>query len=314
MDRSRSVDLLKLCMALFVVGIHSNPLSDVSRLLVWLSGDGLYRVAVPVFLVINGYYFQAFRGTGKTLPYLRRMIGLYVLWMALYLPLYWQVLAHSDLLTSLRLLLLGWWHLWYLSGLVLAAAIAALVGRWSTRHLLILIALTFAAGVAVQYAQAFGLLKGKIPVLGSAVHLHRNGLFLCLPFFLTGLLIRRHDLPARLDPRQVRWAAGGGVALVIAESAALHAFAPAGWALDNMIFIGLASPALVILAVQGKGQGTGKTLGYMSSGIYFLHVAFVSPLMRHTDLSHSLVALIAVAGSVALTWGILKLRLERRLF
>lgn len=312
MERSRAVDVLKLVMALCVVGIHSNPAADISRTLVALTGDGLFRIAVPTFLVINGYFFEPLPRAGRVGAYLRRILGLYALWMALYLPLWWRFLLSPD--GALHTIIFGWWHLWYLSGLVMAAALAALVAHWPTRRLVLLMVLTFAAGVAVQYALAFGLLRTGGPILRDGAWLHRNGLLLCLPFFLAGLLIRRHDVARRWPADLIGAAAIAGPLLVLAEAGALRAWASHGWGLDNLITIGMAAPALVLLALKAPVTRGGALLGTLSTGIYFLHVAIVAPLVQNTDWSHGLIALIGALGSVLITLALVRLGWHRRLF
>lgn len=55
--RNVSLDLLKLLMAIMVVALHANFLQEYSLLGSYLLVNGLFRVAVPIFLIINGFYF-----------------------------------------------------------------------------------------------------------------------------------------------------------------------------------------------------------------------------------------------------------------
>ena len=57
MERNISLDLLKLGMAFMVVGIHAGFMADINPLVKYLTVDGLFRIAVPVFLIINGFFF-----------------------------------------------------------------------------------------------------------------------------------------------------------------------------------------------------------------------------------------------------------------
>ena len=86
MDRKLSVDILKVLMAVMVVGIHANPLKPLGHDAIMLSGGGVYRLAVPVFFVINGYFLEPVLHGGGAGRYVRRILLLYLIWTALYLP------------------------------------------------------------------------------------------------------------------------------------------------------------------------------------------------------------------------------------
>lgn len=313
MDRKLSVDILKIVMAIMVVGIHANPLKPLGHDAIVLSGGGLYRIAVPVFFVINGYFLeQALRGGGIG-RYVRRLLVLYALWTALYLPAWYGVLRGPDLWPQVRLMLVGWWQLWYLPGLALAAALVALVRDWPTARLMALMGGSFLAGVAIVYGIAFDLIHPNKALIGDATILHRNGLFLGFPFVLAGFLIRRHGVEARLGLPVLIGLAVLGVALVMGESLALSWLAPKGAGHDNLLTLGLASPVLLLLALKFPRQSASRSLGTYSSGIYFIHVAFCVIGFRYTELSSFWVFWLALLGSVAVTWALIRSGLSRRL-
>lgn len=51
MNRNFSLDILKLFMAFMVVGLHAGFLGDFTSLGEYLSVNGIFRIAVPIFLV-----------------------------------------------------------------------------------------------------------------------------------------------------------------------------------------------------------------------------------------------------------------------
>lgn len=53
MERNVALDLLKLTMAAMVVGLHAGFLNDFSSLGYYITVNGIFRIAVPVFFVIN---------------------------------------------------------------------------------------------------------------------------------------------------------------------------------------------------------------------------------------------------------------------
>ncbi|GLS87252.1 hypothetical protein GCM10010873_22260 [Cypionkella aquatica] len=312
--RSRAVDVLKLVLAFMVVGIHANPFAPLGRTAILLTGDGLFRLGVPIFLLFNGYFLQAAVIRQRGWGYVKRAGQLYVLWMLLYLPLYWPLLVARGPLQNLRTLVFGYWHLWYLAGMVMAAAVIVAISHWSTRALAWVSALTFLGGILVTYGIAWDLITPNRAIFSDPLSPHRNPVFLCLPFMLAGFLFAREAVADRLRIGWLQVAAALGVALVLAESLFLARFAIKGVAHDNMIALGLAAPALMLLALKLPGTLASRALNDYGSGIYFIHVAFCAVLFRFTDFGRPAIYAYAVAGSVLLTWGIRQAGLARRLF
>ncbi|QBX33852.1 hypothetical protein E4191_03290 [Paracoccus liaowanqingii] len=63
--RASAIDPLRLFLALSVVALHSGFPEAVPALVKQGLFNGLYRLAVPVFAVISGYYFwPALQGGG----------------------------------------------------------------------------------------------------------------------------------------------------------------------------------------------------------------------------------------------------------
>ncbi|MFC3179926.1 acyltransferase family protein [Cypionkella sinensis] len=311
--RSRAVDILKLVLAFMVVGIHANPFAPLGRTAILLTGDGLFRLGVPIFLLFNGYFLHAAVARDRGWGYVKHAGQLYVLWMLIYLPLYWPVLAARGLGPNLRTLIFGYWHLWYLAGMVMAAALIVGIARWSNRALLLLMAATFLGGLGVTYGMAFDLIAPNKQIFSDPLLANRNPLLLCLPYMLAGFLIARMQVTDRVAVGWLQVAALVGVALVLAESLLLARFAIKGVAHDNMIALGLAAPALMLLALKWPGTLATRVVSDYASGIYFIHVAFVALLFRYEDFSRPAIYACAVAGSLLLVWAIRKAGLERRL-
>ena len=311
--RSRAVDVLKLVLAFMVVGIHANPFAPLGRTAILLTGDGLFRLGVPIFLLFNGYFLHAAVLKQRGWGYVKHAAQLYVLWMLLYLPLYWPLLAARGPWQNLRTLLFGYWHLWYLAGMVMAAALVVAIAQWSSRALIWVTAASFLGGLGVTYGMAFDLIAPNKAIFSDPLLANRNPLVLCLPFMLAGFLFARESVVDRLRTPWLQTAALLGVALVLAESLLLARFAIKGVAHDNMIALGIAAPALMLLALKTPGSLGTRVLSDYASGIYFIHVAFCALLFRFTDFGRPAIYVYAVAGSVLLTWVIRQTGLDRRL-
>ena len=68
-----SLDTLKLILSVMVVFIHSRIFMDSSTLLDTFTSNGIFRIAVPIFFIINGYYLP----TDKE-RFLKWLIKLYI--------------------------------------------------------------------------------------------------------------------------------------------------------------------------------------------------------------------------------------------
>lgn len=51
-----NLDALKVVLAICVVALHCKVFGGNDTAIGYMLGNGLFRVAVPVFFIINGYY------------------------------------------------------------------------------------------------------------------------------------------------------------------------------------------------------------------------------------------------------------------
>ncbi len=130
--RNPSVDIAKFLCAIFVIGIHTRPLSGLSEVADFVMCDIIFRVAVPFFAVCTGYYLtqkldsndgESGWLTVKSLAL--RVLILYILWSLLYLIVLsfsWLkvgILELSSFVGWFKSFLFGssYYHLWYLAQL-----------------------------------------------------------------------------------------------------------------------------------------------------------------------------------------------------
>ena len=56
--RNLNIDYLKIILAICVVAIHTSPFDLFFEPIGYLAENGLLRVAVPLFFIMNGFYFS----------------------------------------------------------------------------------------------------------------------------------------------------------------------------------------------------------------------------------------------------------------
>ena len=275
MHRIHSLDYLKTLLALLVVLGHTNWIQSHMNTGLFVLGNGLMRMIVPLFCMIAGYFLQVAITRDKAGKWLWRVLALYLFWMAVYLPIWrGQVVDLRALATTL---LWGFFHLWFLVGLLfggLAVIVLHRIGhRLAPAHaawfILLPAAICGTLGVAMQYADLTGLAH-------ISVQRYRNGLFMCFPFVAAGYLIRaRIETLGRraLPPRPLAAGlAALGVAMLMAEAWLVQARLGQGVMIEVPLATYVAVPGLFLLALQVEMPPQPVDLGLVSAGIYFLHI------------------------------------------
>lgn len=136
-----NIDIVKFVCALFVIVIHTSPLSGTSNIIQFYVEDVIARVAVPLFYAFTGFFFfgKLVFEKGKIVPstanlrnlyqYCKKTAVLYLSWSLAYIVIilvpmwyqtgYWGPFLFKDCLITL--LFKGtYYHLWYLLSLIYA--------------------------------------------------------------------------------------------------------------------------------------------------------------------------------------------------
>lgn len=189
-------------MAFMVIALHAGFLREFTLLGEYLSVNGFFRIAVPVFLIINGFYFYPVL-TQKTHAYwLKRISILYIFWMVFY-SYFWFSIPEFSFISFAKFLqniFIGYYHLWYLSGVIGAAIILIILARLSSKVIVGFSLITFICGVIIQYLGNYHVFEGSIIDKLFNLHwFHRNMLFLAFPFFSIGYLINKHSLHSSIS-------------------------------------------------------------------------------------------------------------------
>lgn len=305
-QRNLSLDLLKLIMAFMVVGLHASFLADLTETGFFLTVNGFFRLAVPVFLVINGYFFAHLSGAGRA-AWFRRTLMLYLVWMLIY-SYAWLDPGDLHLGALLGTVLSGYFHLWYVIAMIGGALVLTLLRRASTPALILSALLTFGAGLFAQYAGNFHLFAGTaLDERLNEYWAYRNFLFFAFPFLTIGFLIHRHDLAARVSLPRAAALSALGLVLLLLESY-LNFTAPARTGdIDTLAALLLLAPALFVLMMKLDWPGGGKTIGLLASGVYFLHPLALLILAQVTTVGHTALTLLTIGASTLLAYPLVRL-------
>ncbi|SHF33436.1 Surface polysaccharide O-acyltransferase, integral membrane enzyme [Vibrio gazogenes DSM 21264] len=281
-NRNLTLDIFKIVLALMVIGIHSNFLNELTTEGYYLITAGIFRIAVPIFFIINGYYFISIASTDKLLQWSKRVAILYLFWTIFY-AYFWMkplTLNFIGMMTVVETLIVGYHHLWYLVGM-LGAGLMTYVFRERTRTGAQLALLCFVLGVMVQYIGNYHLMSSTFADrLFNIGFTHRNFLLLGFPFFYIGFFIRKHQLFAKIPTSTLLIAALIGIVLLLGESwYNLNQPSRTG-VFDNYLSLIWVCPALFLLAMRSQRTTTNKHLAHLSTAIYLIHPFCLSVLMK----------------------------------
>jgi hypothetical protein len=287
-----------------VVALHANFLQEYSLLGSYLLVNGLFRVAVPIFLIINGFYFFNVLIQGAQSTWLKKVFILYAIWMMFYSCFWFSIpeFSFSGIFKLVKDIVIGYWHLWYVSGMLVAAIIVMLLKHRSTTFLTVAILLTFTLGVAIQYLGNYQYIEGALfNMLFNRNWFHRNAILFSFPFFCIGFLINKHKIHREIKIQTVGWLAIGGLFLLFLESYFNFNHDSREGGFDNYFSLIIVSPFIFIFFSKISIHGSSKSIALYSSSIYFIHAFFLLLLTKYaafqpTALTFSSILLSTVAS------------------
>lgn len=310
MKRNISLDILKLAMAFMVVGLHAGFLSEYSSFGEYLTVNGLFRIAVPVFFIISGFYFYTVSCKDMYFKWFKRIFILYVFWMLFY-SYFWVYIPQLTLHGLSRLvisLLFGYHHLWYVSGLFGAAFILFLLRNFSSFVLFSSVLITFLCGAIIQYSGNYHLFANHILDKYCSIGLfHRNMLFFSYPFFCLGYLIHKHSIQEKISLNTAGLLTIIGLVFLLMESYLNYFQEGRDGGFDIYFSLLLLCPFIFIFFIKIKIFTDNKNISLYSSSIYFIHSLILSILSGSTAFGGTLLTILTLVISIFASYFIIKI-------
>ncbi|WP_194948276.1 acyltransferase family protein [Actinomyces trachealis] len=304
------LDLAKYAAAALIVSFHALPLFGVEVLDV-LYGQWLVRSCVPLFLLSSGYFFTRM-DRARRLGYLRRVAAIYVAATILFLPMLlieMQTTPTAGATWLLRNLLLGYYHLWYLSALtvglavwLLCAAAPRLRQHLRRRYPVYAVLLLLSGALLDEYRKLLGVtalerIGQVVAVLGGS----RHALLFGIPLLLVGRFISEHqEALRRLQPRAHLLLGGAAAALGLAECVFLYRRLGAGISCDVTLFGWMPAMSVFLLSFYMRvsaAEGFSRTARKQADLVYVIHPWVIFLCIRLLDLHHLPLGVTAVACS-----------------
>ncbi|MCG7499685.1 acyltransferase family protein [Vibrio sp. Of7-15] len=310
MERNVSLDILKLIMAFMVVGLHAGFLGDITQIGQHLTVQGLFRIAVPVFLLINGYYFFQVLSRKNSGLWFKRVFILYIVWMLIY-SFFWFYVPDFSLksitLFTLKILF-GYHHLWYISGMIGAALILVFSHKLPSFFLIIISLTFFFIGVLIQYLGNYHVFEGK--VIDEVFNLnwsHRNSVFFAFPFLCLGYLIHKHSIIDKVNLKITSIGCFLGLFLLFIESYFNYVNIGEYSGFDNYLSLIIVCPFIFLFASKINIKGKSKNIALYSSSIYFIHALVLLILAEFSQLEETSLTFWAVLCSVIASYFIIEI-------
>lgn len=308
MEKSRnlSLDILKIILAISVVFLHCHFLKDISITGYYSTVEGLFRLAVPTFLIISGFYFFYIKDSNDLKNWVIRLGSLYLIWMMIYSP-FWVSL--NNIPKTLFTLFNGYYVLWYLIGALFSGVIVYFIRDLSRKFHIFLILVLFSIGCIIQLVGNLHVFNGIVDKALNFNAFHRNFLFFCLPFFLLGYLINKYEIFNKIKislPVLLML-----LALVVLESNINRILVSSTENLDQIFSLIIASPALFLYFKSKNLQGKTKDLANLSTAIYLIHPMILITLGYYFTLNETVISFI-VLGFATIA-GVLLVHLNKKL-
>jgi hypothetical protein len=310
LNRNVSLDILKFSMALFVVGLHAGFLNDITTLGSYLTVNGIFRIVIPIFLLINGFYFYPVILKRMSRDWLKRLLYLYVFWMLFY-SYFWIRPSGSTTFISLAkisiTIVFGYYHLWYFPGVIGAAIIMILLKNQRSKVIILAVLTSYLIGLIIQYIGNYHILENQFADrLVNYFWFYRNFLFFAFPFFAIGFYINKYGVHKKISFRWLMLSVIVGFLALMSESYLnyISPFREGGFSMYLSLLI--VCPALFLLFLNLNIAGRSKKIALYSTGIYVIHPLFLIIFNKMTHLKETPITFVVIALSIIASFILIK--------
>lgn len=306
MARNVAIDILKLCLSLLVVMLHCSLFKDVNTSLYYITVNGVCRIAVPVFLVITGYYFFYVNDFKKLIKWGKRLLILYLIWMILYSSFWFS----SSLAENIKNLFWGYFVLWYLIGTFFGGFLVYWLRNYSLAFQIGLVALCFLTGYMIQIIGNLHVYPRGIDQLLNESRNYRNFLMVCFPFMMIGFWINKYKINHKININIYLIACL--FLLLIFESFIHYYFISHKESLDLLAALLLVAPAIFIFTLKKDIRSHSKKIAALSTAIYLIHPMIMFEVAKKFDANNTII-FTTVVLSASITLGYLLIFLNKRI-
>ncbi len=278
--RNLTLDYFKLFLSYLIIVIHLQPLPFSGKLLSineWLISNGIARIAVPSFLLLNGYFFYDRRNNKEKLySHAKHLILIYIVWTIIYIP-YSNFNPNSIWYSIIIPLLLGHIHLWYIIALVPSLFVVFFMNKMklSDKYKILFCIGLFCIGYYLEI-----MFMKKDILFGVYLLLCRNYIFLAVPFVFFGFCLRKYQNKIlKIKKLYIYIILIESIILLIIESYLFYT--PNRWPLDFYLSLIIICPTILIVLLMTPKftKAENSSIAKLSEGVYFIQYFSISVIM-----------------------------------
>ena len=315
MERNILLDYFKLILSFLVITIHLPDFFTELPLFGWFISNGVARIAVPCFFIINGYFVASIIENGRLVKkYLLKFLLIYIVWLTIYTPFY-NGYSQGGLSSTPSLGLqfirffMPWLHLWYILALLEGVLFLYILKRFKIkdRALLLFALLSYFYGSALQYAY---LLDIDIP---DADYITRNFVHFGFPFIFLGYYTHKKGLVEKKFGYKTIALLFLFIVLLI-ESYVAYTFGKLTELYFMLPFLCL-MVFIVIMQIKLPESAVSNYISKLSGSVYFSHVLVIYVITQiFPDISHTVLFFPILFISMLLSVAIIELNKRIRIF
>lgn len=217
--------------------------------------------------------------------------------MVFYIPFWFKL---DNIIGTLLNIPIGYFVLWYLSGVMFGGTILYFFRNLESKYLLILAIFLYLVGYILQQIGNLHIFTGTVDKLLNWYPISRNFLFNCFPLLAIGFLIKNKNLDQKINiPLSIVLFS---IFLVALESYMNYIFISMNESLDHLLMILIAVPIIFIYIKNIRIMGTNKNLALFSTAIFLIHPFFITV---HSFFSIDISRVLFVLGTSIIAGGLL---------
>lgn len=285
MPRNLTLDITKLILSFMVVAIHCGFLSDYNLFIYYFVINNVFRISIPLFFIINGYFLYYFFEKKTFKIWLKKSILIYFFLMLLY-AYFWIDFYNFKFLEFLLKLFFGYFHLWYLSAMILGSLLLFYLKAFSNYKIIIIAFLLFLTGLTIQYTGRLHFLSDYFIAdkLINNLSSYRNFLFTAFPFITLGYLINKTKIITRIKQPTIFFITLLSLLLFSIENSIIHNNLPSLPIVECQISYWVGAPILfIIIMKKSKYTSNQSILSYYPTIIYFIHPLLILTILKFTN-------------------------------
>lgn len=286
--RMISIDVLKLIMAVFILFIHFHLFKDIYPVLSLFLCEGFFRIAVPLFLLISGYFYLR---SNKKIEYIKKLFYIYVFWSLLYFP-FWMD-EHREV-KIIEYIIYGYFQLWYIPSLIFSILLFEIIKR--SQFLCISYAIIFfISNIVIQYGINYNIFD-----FGIYENIVRRNMLFLFPYFYLGIFISKYNISSFLTFKSSLFYLLLSLFLVFLENI-IHFHFLKNYTYDNFITLPFLVFFIFLVTLKYEKRWNNQHVFFISEKIYLTHGLFI-PLISILKNKETFLSIIVLIFSVFLSY------------